>query len=89
MGEPGDCFQAEAPGEVIPFIPRANEAGEMRNGFVRGGITRIPCAGGTCSYAAPKLDLKRGKGIDSNACVVAKENGNLAEFPFEQMYLGS
>ena len=60
MGEPGDGFQAEAPREVIPFNPRANEVRETRNGFVRSGNTGIPCEGGKCFRAVPiRVSLSR------------------------------
>jgi hypothetical protein len=60
VGEPGDGFQAEAPREVIPFNPRANEVLATRNGFVRGGNTGIPCAVGTCSYEAQNTQFEAG-----------------------------
>ena len=62
MGEPGDGFQAEAPREVIPFIPRANEASATRNGFERGRNTGIPCVGGTCFHAAQNAQFEGGMG---------------------------
>ena len=62
MGETGDGFQAEAPREVIPFNPRANDVRETRNGFVRGGNTGIPCAGGTCFHAIPNAQFEGGEG---------------------------
>ena len=65
MGEPGDGFQAEAPREVIPFIPRANEARETRNGFERGRNTGIPCVGGTGFHAVPNAQFEGGKGMES------------------------
>lgn len=46
-----------------PFNPRANEATETRNGFVRGGNTGIPCAGGTCFHAATNAKSEAGKAI--------------------------
>jgi hypothetical protein len=62
VGEPGDGFRAEAPREVIPFIPRANEARETRNGFERGRNTGIPCVGGTGFHAVPTAPFEGGMG---------------------------
>jgi hypothetical protein len=53
--------------------PRANEAGETRNGFVRGGNTGIPCTGGTCSYAVPNAQFEGGKVRGTTARGILRE----------------
>ena len=73
MGEPGDGFQAEAPRDVIPFNPRANEVEETRNGFVRGRNTGIPCEAGTCFHAVPNALFEGGKGRGITARWILRE----------------
>ena len=78
MGEPGDGFQAEAPREVIPFNPRANEVFATRNGFERGRNTATPCPGGTCFHAVPNAPFEGGKGIFPSAAADGLRRGTSA-----------
>ena len=61
--------------------PRANEALATRNGFVRGGNTGIPCAGGTCFYAAPNAQFEGGKGRGTTARWILREKTFLNRDP--------
>jgi hypothetical protein len=56
-----------------PFNPRANEATETRNGFVRGGNTGIPCVGGTCFHAVPNAPFEGGEGRGITAGWILQE----------------
>ena len=62
--------------------PRANEAGETRNGFERGGNTGIPCVGGTCFQAVPNIQFEGGKGRGTTAGGILREKNFLNPEPY-------